>query len=237
MKILEVRPEQVIVLDRGVVTTRPNSPYYSLKYFHYDEKRIAYTFSDTSFIQETFDARIFNCWCNGKRIQLRQDLSDKLATTINQHIEYKTLYQYEDLFKFAYEEIPEYYFLERYLNNVEGVVHDTKQGFIVYDSFKIDFKGNAWIKKGHTSYNMSSDEEWISLCIVMQGSTHSNKADEGRLPDEYGEVQTINALTMTIISKIIFLLNPNLEDTAYTSQLSKTLLSKLRQIKGGENEK
>jgi len=228
----------VICLDRGVVTTRPNSPYYSLKYFHYDEKRIAYTFSDTCYIQETFDARIFNCWCNGKRIQFRQDLSDKLCTTINQHMEYKTLYQYEELFKVAFEEIPEYYFLERYLNNVEGVEHVRNQGYIVYDSFKIDLKGNAWIKKGDTSYSLSSDEEWISLCIVMQGSTHhSSKADEGRLPDENGIVQTINALTMTIISKIIFLLNPNLEDTAFTSQLSKSLLTKLRQNKGGENEK
>ena len=230
MKILEVRPEQVICLDNGVVTTRPNSPYYSLKYFNYDSRRIAYTFSDKSFIQETFDARIFNCWCDGKRIQLRQDLSEKLAAAINHHMMYGNIREYQELFNEAYVEEPDWYMLGNYLRNIEGVVR-TKEGFIIYDEFKIDYKGNAWVR--NDGEILTTDDRWYSLCIVMQGSKHSYKAESAFLPNEYGNMEEVNSLTMTIISKIMFLLNPNLEDMAFTGQLSKSLLMKLSLLRGG----
>jgi hypothetical protein len=219
MKVLEIRPEQVLCEEGGTITTRPNSSYYSLKYFNYDNKRIAYTFSDTCFVQETYDARIFNCWNNGKRIQLRQDLSDRLATCIKNHHQFQMIKEYDELFKVAYEEEINWGVLALYLNSVEGL-EKTKDGFVVYDELKIDFKGNAWTLR---------DDEWQSLCIVMQG--HSYKADESKLPDKYGIMMNVNALTMTIISKIIFLLNIHLEDKVFTSQLSESLLTKLSKLK------
>ena len=231
MKILEVRPELVICRENGVISTRPNSPYYSLKYFTYDNRRIAYTFSDKSFVQETFDARIFNCWFDGKRIQLRQDLSEKLATTISHHMMYGNIKEYQELFNEAYVEEPDWYMLNNYLKNIEGVVR-TKERFIIYDEFKIDYKGNAWVRNDGRYVN-SNEEEWFSLCIVMQGSKHSYKAEAAFLPNEYGNMEEVNSLTMTIISKIMFLLNPNLEDVAFTGQLSKSLLMKLSLLRGG----
>ncbi len=227
MKILEVRPEQVICDVDGVITTRPNSPYYSLRYFKYDSKRIAYTFSERSYVQETYDDRIFNCFCNGKRIQLRQDLSDKLAAAINHHEMYGNLRDYEELFKMAFEEQPVWYIIEKYLNNIEGVER-TREGFIIYDSFKIDYKGNAWVER----QSENGKERWNSLCIVMQG--HATKAESSSLPDEMGEMVEVNALTMTILAKIVFLLNPDMEDAVFIGQLSEEQKVRLNSLRGLE---
>ncbi len=232
MKILEVRPEQVICETNGKISTRPNSPYYSLRYFKYNNRRIAYTFSDKSFVRETYDDRIFNCWHDGRRIQLRQDLSERLAAAINNHEMYGNMREYAVLFKMAFEEIPYWDILELYLKHVKGVDR-TKEGFIVYGDFKIDYQGNAWIKPQNVIEG-EEHEDWYSLCIVMQGNGHRFRAVEAKLPNEFGEMVPVNAITMTIISKIMFLLNPNLKDDAFTAQLSKNLLLKLMRIGGGE---
>ena len=232
MKILEVRPEQVICETNGKIHTRPNSPYYSLRYFKYDNRRIAYTFSDKSFVRETFDDRIFNCWHEGRRIQLRQDLSEKLAAAINHHEMYGNMREYAELFKMAFAEIPFWDILDLYLKHVKGVDR-TKEGFIVYGDFRIDYQGNAWIKPQH-EIEGEEHEDWYSLCIVMQGTGHRYRAVEAKLPNEHGEMVPVNAITMTIISKIMFLLNPNLQDGAFTAQLSKNLLLKLMRISGGD---
>ena len=69
----------------------------------------------------------------------------------------------------------------------------------------------------------------------MQGSRHAIKSEQSSfLPDNYGNMVEVNALTMTIVSKIIFLLKPDLKDDAFTAQLSKNLLFKLMEISGGE---
>lgn len=230
MKILEVRPEQIICEVDGVVTTRPNSPYYSLRYFKYDSRRIAYTFSERSYVQETFDDRIFNCWCDGKRIQLRQDLSDKLAAAINHHEMYGNIREYDELFSMAFEEQPVWHIIERYLNNIEGVKR-TRESFVIYDSFMIDYKGNAWVWKDYDDQRASG---WKSLCIVMQGWGHSSDTNTALLPDEYGYMYEINALTLTIIAKIVFLLNPNMKDEVFMGQLSEQLRAKLNSLRGGE---
>lgn len=238
MKILQVRAEQVICEIDGKVSTRPNSPYYSLRYFHYKDKRIAYTFDDTSFVQETFNQRIFNCWCDGKRIQLRQDLSEKLAVAINHHIEFGNLREYKELFEKANTEIPNWEILDFYLRTLTNV-RQTKIGFVIHDSFLIDKVGNAWvatIKADHEllGYHETDEDKlnlfknWQSLCIVMSG--HSTKAAEAYLPNEDGKTVYVNNITMTILTKVMFLLKPNMDDFAFTNQLSKDLQIMLNHI-------
>jgi hypothetical protein len=235
MKILEVRPEQVICLEKnGNVSTRPNSPYYSLRYFKYNNKRIGYTFSDKSYVMESFDERIFNCWHEGRRLQLRQDLSEQLAAAINHHDMYGNVREYAELFNHAFQEEPSWEMLDMYLRNITGV-QKVKDGFIIYESFKIDYKGNAWVRPQRDDEKFKRDNPWVSLCIVMKGTRHAEKmAEGGFLPDTTSTMVEVNALTMTIISKIVFLLNPNLKDKSFTGQLSKNLLFKLMQISGGE---
>ncbi len=239
MKILEVRPEQVICLEEtGVVTTRPNSPYYSMRYFKYNSKRIDYHFSEESYVMETYDERIFNCWHEGARVQLRQDLSEKLCAAINHHEMYGNIREYAELFKTAFEEIPNWEILDLYLKNIRGV-EKTQEGFVVYDDFLIDYQGNAWVRPQHEKFILFSSKEfaerWHSLCIVMKGTKHSDSVEKGAsLPDEFGAMVKVNALTMTIISKLMFLLNPNLKDQAFTGQLSKNLLLRLNKLRGGD---
>lgn len=235
MKILEVRPEQVICLEKnGQISTRPNSPYYSLRYFKFGNKRIGYTFSDTSYVMETFDERIFNCWHDGRRLQLRQDLSEQLAAAVNHHENYGNVREYAELFNRAFLEEPSWEMLDMYLRNIVGV-QKVKDGFIIYESFKIDFKGNAWIRPQGKDEKFNKNNPWVSLCIVMKGTRHADTTkDTGYLPDTTGTMVEVNALTMTIISKIVFLLNPNLKDQSFIGQLSKNLLLKLISISGGE---
>lgn len=235
MKILEIRPEQVICQEKnGNISTRPNSPYYSLRYFTYNNRRIGYTFSDKSYVMETFDERIFNCWHEGKRIQLRQDLSEKLAAAITRHSDYGNMRDYAELFNVAFDEQPNWEILQQYLKNIKGC-QQIKDGYIIYEDFKIDLKGNAWVRPQREHEGQKKLDPWDSLCIVMKGSRHVYKSEESSfLPDNYGNMVEVNALTMTIVSKIIFLLKPDLKDDAFTAQLSKNLLFKLMEISGGE---
>jgi len=235
MKILEVRPEQVICQEaNGNITTRPNSPYYSLKYFTYGSKRIAYTFSDKSYIMETFDDRIFNCWHDDKRIQFRQDLAEKLSVAINHHKMYGNIREFSELFDTAFAEIPNWDIIDLYLKNVNGLER-TKEGFVIYDDFLIDFKGNAWVRPEEERLETGQiTSDWNSLCIVMQGTVHNYMTTASSLPDEFGNFVKVNAITMTIITKIMFLLNPHLEDEAFVGQLSKKLKLKLSLLSGGE---
>ncbi len=184
---------------------------------------------------ETFDERIFNCWHDGKRLQLRQDLSEKLAAAITHHSKYGNIRVYANLFNHAFEEEPHWEILKLYLKNIQGV-QEVKDGYIIYEAFKIDTKGNAWIRPQSDEPQQKLDP-WNSLCIVMKGTRqrHTYQMDDGSyLPDATGTMIKVNALTMTIISKIVFLLKPNLKDDAFTAQLSKNLLLKLMEISGGE---
>ena len=138
------------------------------------------------------------------------------------------------VFDTAFGEIPFWDILAMYLRNINGVIRQN-DGFVIYDEFRIDFKGNAWIRPQSIPEKQRERDDWNSLCIVMQGRSHNyNTQDGGYLPDEGGNMVEVNALTMTIIAKIVFLLNPNLKDSAFTGQLSKNLLLKLIEISGGE---
>ncbi len=226
MEILEIRNELVIARVNGNLTTRPNSPYYTLKYTTYENKQIAYTFSDTDYIRETLDDRIFNCWCDGKRLQLRQDLSNQLAVCI-QCDELNGTSAYKELFMKAYNERPDYQMLNQYLTHYDDVKLIKNEGFIIHGTFKIDLKGNAY-QLNH------EDKTWQSLCIVMQQAGHSSAEQGCELPDKYGVVVEINALTMAILSKVLFLREPNMKDTEFSHQLSNKAKLILNRLGGGE---
>ena len=228
MRILEIRDELVIAEVNGNLTTRPNSPYYTLKYTTYENKRIAYTFSDTDYIQETYDDRIFNCWCDGKKLQLRQDLSNRLAVCIQEH-ELNGVCDYKALFMEAFNELPNYDILHTYLKHYDSVKFIKHEGFIIHGTFKIDLKGNAY-QKNH------ENNEWNSLCIVMQQAGYGARTTACELPDCDGIVREVNPLTMTILSKVMFLVEPNIRDKEFYHQLSNKAKIILSQLRGGEVE-
>lgn len=234
MKVLEIRPEQTIIQDDdGEVVCRPTGEYYKIRLFDYDNRRINYIFNVGMYVFETFDQRIFNAWCNGMRLQLRQDLSDQLIAAINIHKETGVSEAFVTLFEFAAKEIPFYNILYTYFKNFENVVK-TNFGYTVDGEFLIDYKGNAWVKRPKALMNYEDKEinkHWQSLCIVMQG--HRYDTDDAWIPDGVGNIVKVNALTMTIITKVMFLINPNLQDGIFTNQLPNKLLEKLK-MNGGE---
>lgn len=226
MKILEVRNELIIAEVDGNLTTRPNSPYYTLKYTTYENARIAYTFGLGQYIRETYDDRIFNCYCDGKRIQLRQDLANRLAVCIQDH-ELTGECDYVELFNEAYNETPDYDILDTYLRNYESVEFVKHEGFIVHEIFMVDFKGNGRQRN-------QEDDKWDGMCIVMQQSGHNSAKTGCTVPDDNGDAREINALTMTILSKVLFLLNPELQEKEFTGYLPEYLKIRLKKVRGGD---
>lgn len=228
MKILEIRDELVIAEVNGNVTTRPNTPYYAMKFGKYENKRIAYTFDDTCFIQETYDDRIFNCWCDGERLQLRQDLADSLMGSITKAEMYRNVMSYRDLFTAAFNENTDTEILHVYLKHYKDV-KQVEDGFVIYGIYKIDYKGNAYLKR-------VEGDGWNSLCIVMQHSGHSSAAESGELEDSLGNMRKVGAITMTIIAKVLFLLDPESQEKGFLRQLPDKWQVKLKEVGGGDIE-
>ena len=228
--ILEERDEQVIYKDEnGKIITIPNSDYYWTKHIKFQDRRIGWIFSDDCYVKETFDNRIFNCWCYGKRLQLRQDLSDNLCEMMRNSIKgvleedeqgvvrkYDALTPYKILFNQIQKEVPNMEMLRYYLAEIMDV-KITEKGVCVKSGFMIDYNGNAWVKK--------ENHEYSSLCLVMRGNNNNRDLE---FPMSDGKLQFINSLTMTILSKIMFLLNPNLQDRVFTNQLSSENINRLR---------
>lgn len=227
MKILEIRGESVIVNVDGNITTRPNSPYYALKYTTYENKRIAYTFGLGQYIRETYDDRIFNCWCNGKFLQLRQDLSNELALCIQAH-ELTGVSDYETLFVKAYNETPDLQILDTYLRNYDDVEFIKHEGYVIHGLFKVDYKGNAHVKA-------TLEDKWHSQCIVMKQGGYSSAKTGCEVADDNGDMREINALTMTILSKVLFMREPWLQEEQYIGYQSEQAQILLKKLRGGES--
>ena len=232
--ILEERKEQIIYQnDAGEIITVPNSDYYWMKHIAFKDSRVGWIFSTDCYLKETFDDRIFNCWCYGERLQLRQDLSDELCGIIRKSIKkelavneygqlkpYDGYSEYVNLFGRAQREIPNLEFLRYYLEELEDVKMG-EGGCYVRDDFLIDYHGNASMK-------VADERSYKSVCLVMRGNRNNNSQS---FPMKDGSFQLANPLTMTILSKVMFILNPNLKDRVFTQQLSKEVLNRLRVIK------
>lgn len=247
MKVLEVRPEQCIIQDdAGVVCTRPTGEYYKMRLFTYNNGRIHYIFGRDMFVFETFDQRIFNATCWGLRCTMRQDLSDKIIAAIRYHMNTGSSEKFEELFSFATKEVPNWDVLDTYLHNL-AKVEKTNLGFQVHGEFLIDYKGNAWTRREEEdddkNHNMFADvdnrdvdkdmfKRWSSLCIVMQG--HEYMAEDSYIPDGNGQITRVNSLTMTIITKVMFLVNPDMQDSGFVNQIPERLRIKLKDARGGE---
>lgn len=227
MKILEIRSESVIADVDGNITTRPNSPYYQLKYTIYENQGIAYTFSDTQYIQETYDDRIFNCFCDGKRLQLRQDLANDLARCIQNQEVVGESDDYETLFMRAYTETPDLEILHVYLRNYKDVYFVKHEGFVIHELFKIDLKGNAHVRE-------TVKDKWHSQCIVMKGKGYSSSKTGCELADDNNDMREVNTLTLTILSKVLFMREPWLQEDDYIGYQNEHAKLLLNQLRGGD---
>ena len=217
--IRSVRDDHLIVYYKGVVMTKINDNYNNLKYGQYEGERIHYEFNDEAKIDETYDDRIFNCTYKDETMQVRKS-EDICQAIMNENLD-----DYSLVFKETYYEIHRIELITDLVKRSYGdrVVLKNDDTFVVDDRFMVDSKATAhYLKRGQSSkHTMDNDKRWEFLCIVVKGSPRKKA-----IKTKIGLVELDEKL-LEILSKINFLVNPNINDTVFTSQipewLSKTI--------------
>ncbi len=209
--LLEDRQDQIIVSDiNGNVDTKPKTEYFLLKYLDFEGKRIFYQFNKNSWIQETYNEGIFNLVYKDASMQLRD--AEKVVFCINFHRQNPTskhrLQPFEELFTKNFTEKLETDVLKSILKAFDHRLKFVNDGIEVDDRFSVDKNGQAYQK---------FDGIWRTICIVANTSQTN---DRFNIDTVIGNIE-INAKSLEIIAKVMFLLKPNMKDSVFTSQLSK----------------
>jgi hypothetical protein len=200
--------------------TKINDSYNNLKYGKYDGNRIFYKFDDEAEVQETYDDRIFNCTYKGETMQVRK--SEKICESINN----ANLDDYAIIFKETYYEIHKIELITSLVKRSYGerVKLRDDNTFVVDDRFMVDDKASAYYsKRGQNhKHTMDNDKRWEYLCIVVKG-----KPRKKAIKTKIGLVELDEKL-LEILAKINFLINPNMTDTVFTSQLPEWLTKTMK---------
>lgn len=216
--ILEERKDMFVLILQGKVQTVPLTPYTEVKYRHFNGNRIAYRFSEEMEVQETYDDGIFNCSYKTAQVQIRK--RDAIAEAILQHYRCGSTSTYERLFQLEYADRNCIELLKfmlagyRQRLRFEKKSNDDEEAIYIDGSFKVDRHGNAYVRDGH---------EYRRICIVVQGSL-----SETGVETPIGRV-SLDETALTILAKTMFLLNPNLEDEVFRSQVPSQILAALEQ--------
>ena len=213
--IRSVRDDHLVVYFNGKIMTKINDSYNNLKYGKYEGNRIFYKFNDEAEVQETYDDRIFNCRYKDETMQVRK--SEDICKAINND----NLDDYTIVFKETYYEIHRIELItdlvkRSYGERVQLMNDDT---FVVDGRFMVDSKGTAhYLKRGQNrKHTMDTDKRWEFLCIVVKGRPRKKA-----IKTKIGLVELDEKL-LEILAKINFLINPNIRDSVFTSQLPEWL--------------
>ena len=223
--IRSVRDDHLIVYFRGMIMTKINDSYNQLKYGEFEGNRVEHKFDDEATIQETYDDRIFNCFYKGETMQIRK--SEELCDLITD----RSKDGYVKLFKLNYYEVHKTEILTKLVSDSYGERVRIRNGeYIIDDRFMVDEHGTAHYHTRRTKKKIDMTDEygkqfipktWNSICIVVKGtgSTQQFKTDIGLVD--------IEPKLMEILSKINFLIHPNITDHIFTSQLPEWLMKTL----------
>ena len=205
--IRSVRDDHLIVYFNGKIMTKINDTYNNLKYGKYDGNRIFYKFNDEAEVQETYDDRIFNCKYKDETMQVRK--SEDICNAINND----NLDDYAIVFKETYYTIHRIELITGLVKRSYGerVKLTNDETFVIDDRFMVDSKATA-----HYG-TRSSDKNWKFLCIVVKGRPRKKA-----IKTKIGLVELDEKL-LEILTKINFLINPNIMDSVFTSQLPEWL--------------
>ena len=209
--IRSVRDDHLIVYYNGKIMTKINDSYNNLKYGKYDGNRIFYKFNDEAEVQETYDDRIFNCIYKGETMQVRK--SERICEAINN----ANIDDYEIVFKETYYEIHKIELITGLVKRSYGerVKLMNDDSFVIDDRFMVDSNATAHFSK--RGQNIKEDKRWEFLCIVVKGRPRKKS-----IKTKIGLVELDEKL-LEILSKIQFLLYPNMTDGVFTSQLPEWL--------------
>jgi hypothetical protein len=212
IKIIETNKSHIIFEnENGTTSIEPNTPYFKLKLLEFKGERIRHDIPIEGIeILETFNGMIFNISLNGQTITTRPNMADEVVSAFNN---VDKLYQiFNDYNNNKYN----IKILEGVLDKYGERIKTHNLGFIVDDLFLVDRTGVAWNWKDGEKYvshrtNLGSG----AICIVV------NKTQRLKLQTSNAGLVTIDELGYIILSKIEFLLNPDLNDSVFIHQIPK----------------
>tara|TARA_R110002051_G_scaffold106272_7_gene179391 strand:+ start:63 stop:782 length:720 start_codon:yes stop_codon:yes gene_type:complete len=221
MDIIETNKHSIIYKEKpigeasGVVTVVPNTPYFRMKVLENKGERIKKDIPIEGVeILETFNGMIFNITLNGVTITTRPNMADAVVES------------FDDIEK-IYKIFDEYNNNKYNMSLLTGVlskygdrIKTFPAGFVIDNIFLIDRTGVAWFwDKEKQKINTDSKKTNLgsgAICIVV------NKTQNLTLKHNECIIK-IDRMGYIILSKIEFLLNPNLKDNVFMHQLPKRI--------------
>lgn len=219
--IIAKRDDHIIIrTKRDEYVHRPNDSYNMVKYGTYQANRIFFAFDDEARVEETYNERIFNCYCSyeGKEqlLQLRQ------ANVICEAIINKDKESFIELFKEKFYDLNKVQLLQGLIDNntlLKGRVKRTsKDEFIVDDVFKVDSHANTYVMETHRIKDSKRLIKWQNLCTTIPNRNKARTIHTKEIGDVKIDVGTLNCL-----SKIYGLIMPHLWDHVIWQQIPKWL--------------
>lgn len=229
MKLLAKRKNVYLVEEKGKIKTVINDKYTEIKLEQFDGNRIFFEFGNGLKVQETYDERIFNCYKDDIVINIRD--GNKIAEFIADG----NASGYEEYFKEHYYRQHRTEFLNKMIETYGDRVMKIKDGYIVDGIYKVNNQGSSYyLAEEHQGKFdnyigqhvhgevVESHDDWHFLCTVAQG-----KFIEMTIDSEIGALE-LDEATITILAKINFLMNPNVDDSTFMNQLPAKMQKVLR---------
>jgi len=228
MKVIEIRKDNIIYQrDDGTINVEPNTPYFRIKILEFGGDRIKHDIPIEGIeIMETFDDMIFNVTINGLTITTRPNMADSIVESFNNTDKLLKIFERYNNQKYNIK------LLEGFLKEHGDRIKTVTEGFVVDDMFLVDRIGNAWFwKNGEKDQSHRTNISTGAICIVVKRSRNHKVVD----PTHGGSVE-IDELGFIILSKINFLLEPNLDDEVFVNQIPKDIVEKLKRNRESINK-
>ncbi len=210
----------LVILNNGKQDTVPNTTYNRLKIGVFEGNQISHKFGDEITITETYDDGIFNCITADGKVDLQSRQSDQIADAIVKHQNDGKLDTIQGILlkelKPSYELKAIDEFLQPFYNN--GRIVKFGKHFMVDNRFSIDefAKVSQLVPKTE-----SKNEYWNGMCVVIKNTL---------IPFDISTpvgVFTLDSRAIEVLSKILFLLKPNMKDGVFVDQLKYDLKEQL----------
>lgn len=204
-----------IIDNKGLMNLRNLNDYTLMKYGQFGGNRIILKLGKDAEIVETYNEGIFNVRIKTLRTQLRD--KEKICFCINHYLQNKDITPLKDLLRDKFQTSVDINLLNSFLFRYDERLEYTNDAVIVDKRFKVDHMGQAYF------YNRNV-KEWISLCIVASGNLNHVFEIHDKILGKFKS----NYKTLEIISKVFFLLNPNISDKIFYNQLDQQTKEELK---------
>ena len=213
MKILETNKSHIIYKeDNGIVSIVPNTPYFNMKVLENKNERIKFDLPIEGIeILETFNGMIFNISLNGQTITTRPNMADAVVESFSDTDKIYKIFDDYNNNKYNLK------LLRGVLEKYGDRIKTRPDGFVIDDIFLVDRTGVCWLwddKNNCKNKNHRTNLGSGAICIVV------NKTQRLKLNTKDGLIE-IDEMGYIILSKIEFLMQPNLNDTVFMHQIPK----------------